>query len=612
VRRTVLTLLALLALVLPVAAQASTPLQIRRVDLGKFPLVRVTAVVPDGSRPTLREGRQQARFVKTRDLGSAQAMLLAVDNSQSMTGRPLRAAKKAAEQFLMGQQRTGTTGLIAFAHEALALTRPDEAKSDVGQALESLAPDVQTGTSLYDAVELSAARLQRMSNGARILVVLTDGHDLGSRSSLSQAIAAAQKANVVVYSIAAGTRADRQPLAALASATGGRLFDAADATSLSSTYRTLSRELDRTWQLSYLSNARPGDRITLTVRSAGASSTTGARIPQDGGYGGLIPASIAHSSITPVAVIALAALLFGAAAAVAMRRRRKSELNRLLEAYVKATDRDEDAQSKRARFEAVLEWTESSMDDLPGSKRLARALENSGLKLRMGYLPYIAVLISLLFGILGTIIGVSPALVLLLMLLGFLSPVPALRFAAHKRTKAFDRQLPDVLATIASTLRAGHGLRMALKAIVDDGAPPSSEEFARVLGEEKLGRPLDEAIDAMCNRIGSPDLEYVATAVNVQSQAGGSLAGLFDTLSETVRERQRHARKVRALTALGRMSAIVLVLMPIGLGALMTLISPSYMKPLYTTSGGHILMVLCLTSIAIGGLLLKKTVSVRY
>jgi tight adherence protein B len=133
-----------------------------------------------------------------------------------------------------------------------------------------------------------------------------------------------------------------------------------------------------------------------------------------------------------------------------------------------------------------------------------------------------------------------------------------------------------------------------------------------VLGEEKLGRPLDQAIDAMCNRIGSPDLEYVATAINVQSQAGGSLASLFDTLSETVRERQRHARKVHALTSLGRMSAIVLVLMPVGLGALMTLISPSYMTPLYTTSGGHILMVLCLTSIGIGALVLKRIVSVRY
>ena len=98
----------------------------------------------------------------------------------------------------------------------------------------------------------------------------------------------------------------------------------------------------------------------------------------------------------------------------------------------------------------------------------------------------------------------------------------------------------------------------------------------------------------MCERIGSPDLEYVATAVRVQSQTGGSLAGLFDTLSETVRERQRHARKVKALTALGRMSAIVLVRCRSGSAALMTLLSPAYMAPLYTTSGGHTLIVVCL------------------
>ncbi len=602
----------MLALALPVAAQASPPVQIRRVDVAKFPLVRVTAVGPEGSRPKLFEGGQPARFVKARALGSAQAMLLAVDNSQSMTGRPLREAKRAANQFLMRQSHTGASGLVAFAHEALALTRPNESKSDVDRALAALAPDVQTGTSLYDAVQLSAARLERMSNGTRILVLLTDGRDLGSRNSLSEAIAAAQRANVIVYSIAAGIRADRQPLEALASTTGGRLFDAADTTKLSATYRTLGRELDRTWQLSYLTNSRPGDRIVLTVRAAGTSGSTTVRIPPGGNDGGLIPASIARSSIAPVVVVALAALLLGLAGGVVLRRRRKSELNRLIESYVRPSDRGEETDDKPGRFGSLLDWTESSMDDLPGSKRLAGALERSGLKLRIGYLPYLGGLASLAFGILGTIIGVPSVLVLLLMLFGFVSPLPALRIAGHKRTKAFDRQLPDVLATIASTLRAGHGLRTALKAIVDDGAPPASEEFARVLGEEKLGRPLDQAIDAMCKRIGSPDLEYVATAINVQSQAGGSLAGLFDTLGETVRDRQRHARKVRALTALGRMSAIVLTLMPVGLAALMTLISPSYMKPLYTTAGGHILMVLCLTSIAIGGLLLKRIVSVRY
>jgi tight adherence protein B len=169
-----------------------------------------------------------------------------------------------------------------------------------------------------------------------------------------------------------------------------------------------------------------------------------------------------------------------------------------------------------------------------------------------------------------------------------------------------------MLATIASTLRAGHGLRTALRSVADDGSPPASEELTRVLGEERLGRPLDEAINAMCKRIGSEDMEYVATAINVQAQAGGSLATLFDTLSETVRERQRHTRKVRALTSMGRMSATILTSLPFGLAALMTLISPTYMSPFLKTSTGHVLIVFCLVSMTIGAFLLKRIVNVRY
>jgi tight adherence protein B len=240
------------------------------------------------------------------------------------------------------------------------------------------------------------------------------------------------------------------------------------------------------------------------------------------------------------------------------------------------------------------------------------ALERSGLKLRRGHLPYLAVFAAIALMLLVTIAGGSPILALLAMLLGLAAPLAVLRVAAARRTKAFDRQLPDVLATIASTLRAGHGLRPAIRAVVDDGSPPASEEFARVLREERLGRPLDAAIAAMCERIGSADLEYVATAVNVHSQVGGSLAGLFDTLSETVRERQRHARKVHALTSMGRMSAMTLLALPIGLAALLTLMNPSYMAPLYTTSTGQILIGISLGSMAIGGLILTRIVSVKF
>jgi tight adherence protein B len=614
VRKLLIAALALSALVLPAAAAAgdSSAVQIRRVDAHRFPLVRVTAVVPAGSRPILAEGGRRAGFVKARELGAAQATVLAVDNSASMAGRPLREAKRAATAFLSRQHRVGDAGLVAFGHDALSLTPRSAPRSDVARALDALVTDPQKGTALYDGVILSVERLKKMTSGSRVLVLLTDGRDVGSRSSLQQTIAAAQEANVVVYAIAAGARTDVKPLTALASATGGRRFDASDATGPGAAYRSVGRELDRTWQLSYLSTAREGDVARLTVRAGGAASATSLRIAGGDGNAGLVPRSVARNPITGAAVVGLAALLFAAAGVAGRRRRRSSEITRLLEPHLRRREPADEHQAPAARFESLLGWTERSLNDLPGSQRLTRELQRSGLKLRAGLVPYLSVAAAFVFGAVGTILGAPPGLALLLMLAGLLSPFAGLSIAARRRTKAFDRQLPDVLATIASTLRAGHGLRTALRAIADDGASPSSEEFAQVLGEERLGRPLDEAIAAMCERIGSPDLEYVATAVRVQSQTGGSLAGLFDTLSETVRERQRHARKVKALTALGRMSAIVLVSLPVALGALMTLLSPAYMAPLYTTSGGHMLIVACGVSMAIGSLFLKRIVSVRF
>ena len=594
------------------AAAASAPLQIRHVDFGAFPLVRVTAVAPAGMQPRLLENGRGAAFRASRQLGSAEALVLAIDKSSSMRGAPLREAKTAAQEFLAGDERAVELGLVAFGNEALALTRQGETKNDVVRTLRQLAADPQTGTALYDAVVSAVARLQQMSTGTRILVLLTDGHDLGSHASLRQAIAAAERASVVVYPIAAGRRADKQTLSALAAETGGRLFDTNDASRLGAIYAALGRELDRTWQISYLTRARPGDSVTLGLRAGEQATQLRLRLPGGAeGSAGLLPASLARRGGTAAVFVLLAALLLALAGSAVVRRRRKSDVTRMLAPHVsgrsKTKERDEST-----RLEGFTAWTESALADLPGSERLARSVERSGLKIRVGHVPYLSLLGALVLGIFGAIVGAGVGFSLLLMLLGLALPFVVFRIAAVRRRKSFDRQLPDVLATIASTLRAGHGLRVAMRAVADDGSPPASEEFSRVLGEERLGRPLHEAIAAMCDRIGSPDLEYVATAINVQSQAGGSLATLFDTLSETVRERQRHARKVHALTSMGRISATILICLPFALAALMTLISPTYMAPFYKTSTGHVLIAFCLTSMAVGALLLKRVVNVRY
>ena len=131
----------------------------------------------------------------------------------------------------------------------------------------------------------------------------------------------------------------------------------------------------------------------------------------------------------------------------------------------------------------------------------------------------------------------------------------------------FENQLPDLLITLAASLKAGHSFRQGIQSVVDEGAEPAAKEFKRVLTETQLGKPMDDALGDMAERVGSKNFTFVITAVTIQRQIGGSLAGLFDMVAETVRQRQQFARKVRGLTAMGRMSAYVLVGLPFFIAA---------------------------------------------
>ena len=124
---------------------------------------------------------------------------------------------------------------------------------------------------------------------------------------------------------------------------------------------------------------------------------------------------------------------------------------------------------------------------------------------------------------------------------------------------AFEDQLPDLLVTLAASLKAGHSFKQGIQTIVDEGHEPASKELGRVITDTRLGRPMDEALSETAERIGSKNFAFVITAVTIQRQVGGSLAGLFDMVADTVRQRQQFARKIKGLTAMGRASAYVLI-----------------------------------------------------
>src|SRR6185437_10457999 len=123
--------------------------------------------------------------------------------------------------------------------------------------------------------------------------------------------------------------------------------------------------------------------------------------------------------------------------------------------------------------------------------------------------------------------------------------------------------------------------------------------------------PMEEALTDTAERIGSKNFAFVITAVTIQRQVGGSLAGLFDMVADTVRQRQQFQRKIRSLTAMGRMSAYVLIGLPFFMAAALTAMNPGYMSPLYHSSTGHKLVVAALVMMGIGSLLLKRIVAIK-
>jgi tight adherence protein B len=210
-----------------------------------------------------------------------------------------------------------------------------------------------------------------------------------------------------------------------------------------------------------------------------------------------------------------------------------------------------------------------------------------------------------------SVFGLHGIFLFVAFVLGALLPVGVVWRKGKKRLAAFDEQLPDLLMAVAASLKAGHSFKQGIQTLVEEATDPAKKEFQRVLAETSLGRPIEQALSDMAERLGSKNFAFIVTAVTIQNQVGGSLAGLFDMVADTVRQRQQFARKIKGLTAMGRASAYVLVGLPFFIAAALTLLNPSYMEPLYSTSTGHMLIIGGLVMMAFGSLILKKLVSFK-
>jgi tight adherence protein B len=244
------------------------------------------------------------------------------------------------------------------------------------------------------------------------------------------------------------------------------------------------------------------------------------------------------------------------------------------------------------------------------SERLDAELEAAGVSLRSGEFVVASAIACLVFGVLAAALLRNWILALVLAGAGAAFPTILLRSALSKRADRLREQLPDVLTIMASSLRAGHSFLQSLDTVAKEIAQPAAAEFQRVVAEIRLGRPAEDALESLAERVGSADFKWAVLAVNIQREVGGNLAEILDTVADTLRERAMLRRQIKVLTAEGRLSAWVLGLLPFGIALYMFAVNPSYIGLLFHNTYGIIMVIVAGCLLVAGILWMKKIVDI--
>lgn len=317
--------------------------------------------------------------------------------------------------------------------------------------------------------------------------------------------------------------------------------------------------------------------------------------------------------MTPDLIAAVAGVLLltggGVLCLVAVQGSRRRGVDRLRAVLVEDVDDAEDP-SLAATWSAMVRAAEQLGSGSGLYTRLGERLT------RAGWVITTSELLLVLAGlaVAGTVVGwlfAGPAVGLLAAVVLPTAVYLLLTFRADRYAKRADAQLPDALGQMAAAMRAGHSLHQSLEGVGDHAADPLAAEFRRVLGDTRVGRPLDEALLAMAERVGSADLRWTVRAMLIQRRTGGRLADILEVLAEFMRDRVEVRREVNALTAEGKISAYILMGLPfVVLGGVLAT-NPTYLQPLFTEPLGRVMLLGAVVSMGVAYLLMRGIIKVE-
>ncbi len=250
-------------------------------------------------------------------------------------------------------------------------------------------------------------------------------------------------------------------------------------------------------------------------------------------------------------------------------------------------DYEEEEEEELSLTDRFMESVNNSIEDRDFAKKWRTQLARADLKLTVAefgalhaismvgvfILAYFVIFSgNLIFGLLGGFVG-------------FFLPRIYVARKVSTRLIRFEEQLPDTLGLWVNALRSGYAVLQAMEAISKDAPTPTSTEFKRVVQEVQLGISMEDALDHLLERVDSPDLDLVVTAVNIQREVGGNLAEILEVIAHTIRERIKLKGEIRVLTTQGRVTGYLISGLPIVLALFLNVVSQGFIQPLFTNRG---------------------------
>ncbi len=563
--------------------------------------------------------------------GTAADIVLVIDTSGSMQGSAIAAAKAAASSFLDAVADDARVGLISFGDEVVTHQAPTVDRAGV---LADLAELEATGqeTALWDALLIAAETLDGSEDERSSVIVLTDGDDTASAAEPGDVVGRLGGGGAALYAVAIESRdTDLAALEAAVDGIGGLFLPATDIGQLNELYTDIAGRLANRYRLRFeplvdgertvviAAASETGAATARTVIGRGTSGSLDGPAAPSGEAAGPGPPPVINIGQQPVLGLVATpspgvlgspttlrlglASIFAAltvAGVLVLRPRPPVRINAAASA-----DRigGVNVRLGRAADRIILRHDRA--------KRVDRRLEAADINLRPGEFVLIWLLLT---GAVAVLVWATVGLVAAGLVVGVaaLAAHLLLSVRAGRRRARFADQLTETLGIMASSLRAGQSLPRSIELVASEAPSPTAEQFHRIAFEIRVGRDLTESIQDASERMKSPDLQWLAQAVDINRVLGGDLTEILDNVATTIRDRRTVARQVDALSAEGRATGWVLLAMPILLFLFSWWRTPENINRLVTDSVGQILLGVAVSGMLIGHLWIRKLVKVSY